>query len=120
MQRKQLLYVLAVLALLISMLPAAAIAQEAPPAQSGDFTIQTYTPPAETKGASQGDKASQPGAPLDGMLVPDGMNFFNETEPNNTAGTANALPGTDLAILGNIYPNGDVDYFSFTGSAGDR
>ncbi|MCA9871815.1 MAG: hypothetical protein KC487_15725, partial [Anaerolineae bacterium] len=110
MQRKHMFYVLAVVALLVSMLPAAAVAQESPPGQPDALNIETYTPPAETKGESQGGKATQPGASLDGMLIPDGMVFFNETEPNNTAGTANALPGTDLAILGNIYPNGDVDY----------
>ncbi|MCB0201790.1 MAG: pre-peptidase C-terminal domain-containing protein, partial [Anaerolineae bacterium] len=120
MQRKHMFYVLAVVALLVSMLPAAAVAQESPPGQPDALNIEIYTPPAETKGESQGGKATQPGASLDGMLIPDGMVFFNETEPNNTAGTANALPGTDLAILGNIYPNGDVDYFSFTGNAGDR
>ena len=120
MQRKQVLYVVAVLALLVSMLPAAVMAQEAPPSQSGELNIEVYSPPSETKGASQGGTASQPNSLLDGMLSPDGMDLFNEVEANNSSATANALPSTNLAVFGNIYPNADVDYFSFTGAAGDR
>ncbi len=49
-----------------------------------------------------------------------GMALLYEMEPNDTPATANALPGADLVVQGNIFPNADVDYFSFTGNAGDR
>lgn len=43
-----------------------------------------------------------------------------ETEPNNAPGTATGLAGPLARITGNIFPNGDVDYYSFTAHAGDR
>ena len=48
------------------------------------------------------------------------MSLFSETEPNGTAATATVLPGNDVVAVGNIFPNGDLDYFSFTGNAGDK
>jgi hypothetical protein len=50
-----------------------------------------------------------------------GQSFFTETEPNNTLPTANSLPTTIGAeVRGGITPAGDVDYFSFQATAGDR
>jgi subtilisin-like proprotein convertase family protein len=43
-----------------------------------------------------------------------------ETEPNNTSATANALGGSGAKIKGNIFPNGDIDFYSFTAGLGDR
>ena len=43
-----------------------------------------------------------------------------ETEPNNSAETANGLTGSVMEITGNIYLGGDVDYYSFAAQAGDR
>ena len=43
-----------------------------------------------------------------------------ETEPNDSAGTATVLTGSVAKITGNIFPNGDVDYYAFTAQAGDR
>ncbi|MDC8011440.1 hypothetical protein [Tahibacter soli] len=45
-----------------------------------------------------------------------------EVEPNGTPATATPLPLTNGAthIVGNIYPNGDLDFYSFTAAAGDR
>src|SRR5262249_46382282 len=43
-----------------------------------------------------------------------------ETEPNNSAATATGLSGPAAKITGNIFPNGDVDYYAFTAQAGDR
>ncbi len=43
-----------------------------------------------------------------------------EVEPNNTPGTATPLVGGDVKIKANLFPNGDVDYYSFTASAGSR
>ncbi len=78
------------------------------------FTVQ---PPA----------AAQPAAPLPALapppalpLAPQGQDFATEIEANNAYTTATSLPSTDLVLLGNIYPATDVDYFSFSASAGDR
>ncbi len=120
MQRKHVLYPLAIVALLVAMLPIAAVAQQAPPAQPGTWSLETYAPPAEAKGAVPSGKAAQPGAALEGMLSPDGMAMFGEIEPNNSAATANVLPTPPLVAMANIFPATDVDYFSFTGNAGDR
>lgn len=43
-----------------------------------------------------------------------------EVEPNNTLGAATALSGASAVCEGNVFPNADVDYFSFTATAGDR
>jgi uncharacterized repeat protein (TIGR01451 family) len=46
-----------------------------------------------------------------------------EVEPNGSSATATpiALNGSGFAkIVGNIFANGDVDYYSFSGAAGDR
>jgi pre-peptidase len=43
-----------------------------------------------------------------------------EVEPNNSSATATPLGGTDVKIKGNIFPNADVDFYSFTAAAGDR
>lgn len=53
-----------------------------------------------------------PGSPM-------GQDMIQESEPNNTAAQANPL-GNNVVVLGNIYPNGDNDYYSFTANAGDR
>ena len=46
-----------------------------------------------------------------------------EVEPNNAFGQATPLTlnaGAGAFIQGNIFANGDVDFFSFTAAAGDR
>jgi subtilisin-like proprotein convertase family protein len=54
------------------------------------------------------------------LITPLGGITMYEIEPNNTYTTANPLPGTQAVVSGNIYPVGDLDYFSFSGNAGDR
>ncbi|MEP7147564.1 MAG: Calx-beta domain-containing protein [Acidobacteriota bacterium] len=49
-----------------------------------------------------------------------GNDLGNESEPNNTFGTANVLTGSEVKIRGDVYPNADLDWFSFTAAAGDR
>lgn len=49
-----------------------------------------------------------------------GQGFVGETEPNGTFGTANPLGGSNVVVRGNVYPNADVDWYSFTAAAGDR
>lgn len=48
------------------------------------------------------------------------QSFVEEIEPNGTAPQATLLGGTSAVARGNIFLNGDVDYFSFSASAGDR
>ena len=53
-------------------------------------------------------------------LAPLDQPFQTEVEPNNTAATANALTSNDTVLRAYVYPNADVDFFSFTANAGDR
>jgi uncharacterized repeat protein (TIGR01451 family) len=57
-----------------------------------------------------------PNAPL----VTLGQEFVQEVEPNDLVEDATPLSGMTAVALGNIFPNGDVDYYSFVASAGDR
>ncbi|MBE2232893.1 MAG: proprotein convertase P-domain-containing protein, partial [Anaerolinea sp.] len=111
MQRKRFVYLLAILALLVSMLPLAAAAQEGPTAS---FQIEEF---AAADDKALAGSAAAGAAPF---YAPDGMNLFSETEPNDTAATANALAGSQAVVLGSISPAGDYDYFSFSANAGDR
>ena len=43
-----------------------------------------------------------------------------EVEPNGTSATATPIAGTSAIVEGNVFPNGDVDFYSFTAAAGDR
>ncbi len=43
-----------------------------------------------------------------------------EVEPNGTSATATPLGSTNTRITGNVFPNADVDFYSFPGTAGDR
>jgi len=84
MQRKHLLQTMAVAVLLASMLAPGAIAQHAPPVT---FQIEEFSAPGE-KGL---DGVPVPGSVL--LRAPEGMALVNETEPNDTAATANVLTG---------------------------
>ncbi len=44
----------------------------------------------------------------------------NINSSNNTAATATPLGGTSVKMRGNLFPNGDVDFYSFNATAGDR
>lgn len=46
--------------------------------------------------------------------------FVGEVEPNGTSATASPLGGTSVRVQANLFPNGDVDFYSFTATAGDR
>ncbi|GAB4580555.1 MAG: hypothetical protein Fur0022_32970 [Anaerolineales bacterium] len=52
--------------------------------------------------------------------APNGQNFLHETEPNNTFSDATPLNSADVVAYGNIYPTADLDFYSFSGNAGDR
>src|SRR6185295_2381514 len=49
-----------------------------------------------------------------------GPAMIQEVEPNATPGTATPIGATSAIIQGNVFPNGDVDNFSFTAATGDR
>ena len=49
-----------------------------------------------------------------------GQGYVGEVEPNGSAATATPLPGTNLVVRANLFPNGDIDFYSFTAAAGDR
>ena len=53
-------------------------------------------------------------------FVPLGQGYAGEVEPNGTTGSATSLIGSNLVARGNLFPNGDVDFYSFTANAGDR
>lgn len=53
-------------------------------------------------------------------LVPRGQSYGGEVEPNGTFGTASPVTGGNLVIRGNLFPNGDIDFYSFSATAGDR
>jgi len=87
-------------------------------AAPGDLRIEEVEGVAEPKLPIPGVKA--PDAPSLPNYAPDGMAFFLEAEPNDTAATANALAGSGAVVYGTISPAVDVDYYAFTANAGDR
>ncbi len=52
-------------------------------------------------------------------LSPTGQTLLKETEPNNAVETANLLTSGGV-IQGMIFPNADVDFYTFRANAGDR
>ena len=49
-----------------------------------------------------------------------GTDLGNESEPNDLPATADVLTGSEVKIRGDVYPNADEDWYSFTATAGDR
>lgn len=54
------------------------------------------------------------------LLAPQVASELTERESNNTSATANALSVTQARVSGMLYPNGDIDFYSFNANAGDR
>ena len=48
------------------------------------------------------------------------VNLGNEVEPNGTSATATPLTGSNIKIKGLVFPANDVDFYSFSATAGDR
>ncbi len=74
------------------------------------------------KGVIPGDKPASPSR-VENQAIPAavlGQGYQGEVEPNGTAATASPLTGTNLVVRATLFPNGDIDYYSFTGNAGDR
>ena len=76
----------------------------------------------EVKGQGNNPKPSafSPGGVIYAPQATLGQGFQDEVEPNDTAATASPLTGTNLVVRASIFPNADVDFFSFNASAGDR
>lgn len=78
--------------------------------------------------AQSGDTITYTGEPVPSFVPANannvnavlGQNFVNESEPNNSAATADPLGGTNVVALGTVFPAADTDYYSFTAAAGDR
>ena len=95
-----------------------------PAAQPTDgLQIVTLQHPAEERGRAVEGKPSARVLDPAGLVrlphAPLGQGYLREVEPNGTAATAQSLAGTNLVVAGNVYPNADVDYYTFTAAAGD-
>ena len=100
----------------------AAFTAIAGPPPAGPFEIVDVTPPDEVKGAppAAGRTPSVVHLPPGLRYAPLSQAYSGEAEPNGTVATASPISGTNAVIRGMLYPNGDVDFYSFTASAGDR
>lgn len=91
------------------------------PAGSVPIEIVEVVPAAEEKGAPDaGGKAPAAGPYTQAHYSPFRLGFTGESEPNGTPGTATPLAGSSVVVRGSIFPNGDVDFYSFAAAAGDR
>ena len=52
--------------------------------------------------------------------APLGLGFVAEVEPNGTFGQATPLGSSNVAGYGTVFPNGDLDFWSFSAVAGDK
>lgn len=75
----------------------------------------------EVKGAVP-ERASTPAtrSTAAAPFIPLGQGYGGEVEPNGTSALATPLTGSNLVVRANLFPNGDVDFYSFTANAGDR
>ncbi len=90
-----------------------------------DVQIMSIDPaamPAEIKG----EVAARPSAPY---ALPNGLRYTKavlgqgygaEVEPNGTTATATPIASGNIVVRAPLFPNGDVDFYSFTANAGDR
>ncbi|MBK8988770.1 MAG: proprotein convertase P-domain-containing protein [Chloroflexi bacterium] len=93
------------------------------PRDTGSAGKEDVTPePSETGEISQSSLGGQIAGNVSptNLAAPLGAISVYEVEPNNTPATANPLGGSVAILRGNTFPAGDLDYFSFTGNAGDR
>jgi uncharacterized repeat protein (TIGR01451 family) len=84
--------------------------------------IDPATLPPEVKG----EVAARPNAPY---ALPSGLRYAksllgqgyaSEVEPNGTSATATPIASGSTVLRAPLFPNGDVDFFSFSANAGDR
>ncbi len=111
--------------LLCAIVLALPTAGAAAPAQAAGFEIVPVSSPAEIKGAPgfKGGAVPVPG-PLPrfapGLTNLAAQGYVFEDEPNGTSATATPLGGSNVVAKGNVFPNGDVDFWSFTAAGGER
>ncbi len=78
----------------------------------------------DPKGTSISTLEVKPAAPAPfppgAVRTPFDVGFASEVEPNGTSATATPIAGTSAVVEGNVFPNADVDFYSFTGAVGDR
>ncbi|MBK6425872.1 MAG: HYR domain-containing protein [Blastocatellia bacterium] len=67
-----------------------------------------------------GEPLLKPGVVTPVSVLAPGTTLATEVEPNGTFGTATPIAGASARIRGNVYPNADIDFYSFSGTAGDR
>ncbi len=67
-----------------------------------------------------GEPLEKPGVVTPVSVLAPGTTLATEVEPNGTFGTATPIAGASARIRGNVYPNADVDFYSFSGTTGDR
>ncbi len=109
------------LAPLVVSLGLVALGASAAPPTTGPIEIVDITPPEDAKGVpDSGGRTVSPGSAVRVPYAPARQGFAGETEPNGTTATASPIAGTNVVLRGMLYPNGDVDFYSFTASAGDR
>ncbi|GAB3640305.1 putative Ig domain-containing protein [Spirosoma arcticum] len=83
------------------------------PPQADTTDIRVLSMPAGFIPAGNSTKAIPLGSSM--IAKEEGLN-----ESNNTAATAMPLGSTSVRLRGNLFPNGDIDFYSFTANAGDR
>ncbi|MBB5208051.1 beta strand repeat-containing protein [Chiayiivirga flava] len=74
------------------------------------------------------ERAAAPVSPVKGLTyaldpaagVAKGLGYAGEIEPNGSAAAASPLAVPQTVVRASLYPNGDVDVYSFTATAGDR
>ncbi|HWS28122.1 MAG TPA: IPTL-CTERM sorting domain-containing protein [Xanthomonadales bacterium] len=80
--------------------------------------------PAEVSTDVKGQTAARPSTPalpsVYAPAAPLGQGYAGEVEPNGSFATASPLGATNVVARANLFPNGDVDFYSFTANAGDR
>jgi uncharacterized repeat protein (TIGR01451 family) len=80
--------------------------------------------PADISTDIKGETAARPSTPALASVyapsVPLGQGYAAEVEPNGTFATASPLGTTNVVARGNLFPNGDVDFYAFTANAGDK
>jgi uncharacterized repeat protein (TIGR01451 family) len=67
-------------------------------------------------------RAASPAPPLPRSYAPQpfAQGYVGEVEPNGTTATASPIAGTNAVVRASLWPNGDIDFYSFQATAGDR
>ncbi|GMV31247.1 MAG: hypothetical protein AMXMBFR59_33720 [Rhodanobacteraceae bacterium] len=96
----------------------------APKAVNGEPQVDTIQRGEEpVKGAVPARAASAAPPPASRYASPSvtlGQGYGGEVEPNGTFASASPIVGTNTVVRANLFPNGDIDFYSFQASAGDR